>query len=284
MKLLPLDSLNVGIALDLLAEGFPRQAPEFWHRGLERAATCRLPDDEWPTGYLLEHRGLPQGVMLTFASRRPWRHEPLGRVVNLSSWFVRREHRGLAPMMLMRLMQRSGVTYTDLTPSAEVLQLMPRLNFARWNAGVMLAAWPFFAGALASCEVVGLDDLPTGALDPHEQQLLEDHAALGCLSGAYAYAAGWQPFVLQRTRYRGLPSAHLIYARSRQQALAHAGALAKFALRHGLLLLSMDILEQQCPRGAVFLPRGIKGISPLAEADCIDYAYSELVYLGLAPY
>jgi hypothetical protein len=283
VKLHPINDQNLDQALALLMLAFPKRTERFWTMGLERARAYSAADSGWPIGFLLESNDRIGGVMLTFPS---YRHKPDGHrevVINLSSWYVAPEHRSFALMMLVKLLADQQSTYTDLTPSPSVLQMIDRLRFTTWNEGLMLTSWPLLPKPVGRpSELVQLDELPAGALAEQELRILEDHAALGCTAGALYDGEAFAPLVLHPTRIWRLPAGRVLYARSREQVLSQLRPIAKFAWHNGMPLLALDVDRNDCGPGRFFWSRGIKAFRGTIPRDRIDYAYSELVFLNHA--
>jgi hypothetical protein len=277
----PIDDRNLGQALQILSQGGGR---EFWRRGLERARNSVSPGTGWPLGYLLRQDDQLAGIILTFASRRPAWHGTAPIVVNLSSWYVAPRWRGAALFMLMQLLLGSKHTFTDLTPSKDVVRICRSLKFTEWNEGLLLTTWPqtlALPRQRPRSIVVPFREVPKDALDEPSSLLLEDHERLGCLAAALWNGEGWQPLIFLSGRLLRVPCGYLIYATSRREILPHLRAIAAFLLSRGLPLLCMDADKAECPTGTIFLRQRRKFFKGPMPRDRIDYAYSELVYLNL---
>lgn len=290
MKLLAIESENEGEALRLLKRGFPKHSRAEFKELIRRTREFMPEDSGWPVGYLFEHENRAIGVMLTLASPRSSGDGREGLVVNLSSWYVEPEHRGLAPMMLFRILKDRTPVYTNLTPLPAVLSMVERLGFTRWNEGVIISTWPWTWSSPASGSVVPFRRIPADALEPTERTLLADHERMGCVSAALDDGSDIHPLVFfptrlrRSTRYRRVPVGHLIYARNRKTVLSNLRPITSFLLRRGLPLFAMDGDERECQRGAIFRPWGPKAFRGPLTRDRIDFAYSELVYFNLPPY
>jgi hypothetical protein len=285
VKLLPIADDDISQAVGLLVHGFPRATEAFWRQGIERARDFMPKDTGWPLGYLLDVGKGAAGVILTFPSYRYGEKARPRLVVNLSSWYVAVPHRGVAPMMLIRLLADDAPVYTDLSPSPAVLKILEHLDFTPWNEGVVIASWPqVLAAPGRQSSIQPLSRLPQDALPAKERKILEDHRRLGCLAAALHDGTTYHPLIFLRTRLRGIPVGHLIYAHSRELILANLRPVTAFLLRNGIPLFSMDADRRECPRGAFFRPWGIKAFRGAFSRDRIDFAYSELVYLNLNPY
>lgn len=288
MKLHPITEEKFPEAVDLLCRGFPRRSESFWLKALDRASHFLAKDSGWPLGYLLEQDGAMVGIMLTFAS---WREAPSGSqtlVVNLSGWYVLPQYIGIAPMMLMRIVADRGATYTDLTPAKSVAKMLVRMGFVPWNECVILLPCPIglVAGAGAG-KVLPFEEVPQGALGGFQRRLLEDHESLGCLVAVLHDGEGYAPLIFRtfrhRTRLGKLPTAHLVYAESREAVLKNLRAISSFLLRSGMLVLFMDGYPSAAPWGSAVRERGVRLFRGSIAEDSVDFAYSELVFQELHP-
>lgn len=281
--LVPIDDTNFDHTVKLLVEGFPERSEEFWREGLKRAQRYAAQDPDWPIGFLMLQAGRFVGVILTLASRVRDENSADKLVVNLSSWYVEPGARAAAPIMLKNVLAHRGALFTDLTPIAPVAALLRKFDFTQWCEGRLVISWPqtLIAGSSGST-VAPLSEIPGEALDRDSTKLLEDHAALGCLCAGLFDGARWQPLIFIHKKLGGLKIGHLIYARSRREALQHRRAISTFLLRRGMPLFSLDADRADRPAGAIFVARPLnkffRGDMP---KDRIDYAYSELVYFSL---
>jgi len=238
----PLVDGDIPQAALLLHEGFPALSVAFWVAALARLRHYGgNAQADVPLGWFMLHKDQPVGVMLTPASLRTRTDGSVEKLVNLSSWYVRPPHRWRAGFMLRGVMADKTCIYTDLTPTAEVQLMLPKLGFTALNRGVLLYALPLLAVLPAGGAVVR-------ALEPGEMwlhagpapEMIEAHRDLGCLPLVLETAAGPQLVVVKRIRVRGVPGAQLIYAASRSEVVRHRSALARHLLRRGLLIFVHD--------------------------------------------
>ncbi len=278
----PIDTNDLGPALDVLKRGFPTRSAAFWRSGFDRVMSAGPRAAEWPLGYFFLRDGEVHGIILTIATWRS-RGEARQLVVNLSSWYVDTDARWAAPSMLMEVFSaRPSTAITDLSPAPAVAKISLLLGFKRWTDGFLLMSLPHtLLGGEKHARVVPLRKLPADALNDADRQLLEDHERLGCIAAALDGGTAWRPLVFARRKLRGLPCAHLIYADSRREALAHRRSLALFLLRQGIPFLRIEANAAERPRGGVFRP-GNKLFRGDMSLERIDYAYSELVYFDVA--
>ncbi len=275
VRLEPIGSDNLAVALRLLSEGFPDRPPEFWRQGLARAdATARRAGIA--PGQILQSRNGPAGIILTFGSRRDDRPDP---VINLSAWYVSEGQRFLAPAML-KAVTSAPATYTDLTPTDGVVRLSKAAGFSEMRSAT--AVIPLAAAAMRP----GLGSWagPSRTLDLAGEckRLAVEHEAFGCLALAIGAGDRQDLILLRRTAHYRVPAAEVIYGDRRILKRA-IGPLARVLLRHGLFTLLYDC------RGPQDLPpllgfrrsHGARLVKGTDFGDVIDYAWSELAFLNL---
>jgi hypothetical protein len=279
----PIHDGNVGEALAILSRGFPSRSALFWRAGLERQAQYHKAADVGPLGYLMQDAGRDVGVILTMRSRRIEADGRERTVLNLSSWFVEESHRWLAPRMLQKVLAEKVDLFTDLTPSPPVQHMIGRLGFTPWNEGVLLAVLPVSALQPAGgATVKAIETVEGAAIGTPLRALIDDHVRWGCIAAVLVDESGVQPIIFARTRRKHLPSARLVFAPSKAAVRRNIGAVARFLMTKGMMLLEVPANRSEEAFGAWFTTRppptfargGIEG-------DMIDHAYSEFVFLRI---
>lgn len=158
---------------------------EFFHRGLSSRAPvadwCRVMTPAWEVeqpnhGYFLEENGRIVGAYHAFYSERVIE----GRrrdICNLGAWCVEDGHRAAGLRLLRSLLRQRGYTFTDLTPSGNVLDLNARLGFVELDTTTALV--PHMPWSLRSRGVRVVDALhEIDALLPEDDRLIyRDHAS-----------------------------------------------------------------------------------------------------------
>lgn len=238
----PLEVSDLPAARQLLCEGFPERSASFWHRAIEHLHLHggNLAAGH-PLGYGLFDGSTMVGVALTPASLRRKADGSLGRVVNLSSWFIRPEHRYRAVFMLRRMLADPQASYIDLTPSPAVQRMLPAFGMAVVNASTAIHLLPCHAihgGGKARVRPLAKDD-DAPAIGPLPQ-LLASHRRLGCVPLWLEHPDGADLLVYRRIRVRGVPAAQLVYVASHRVLQRHLGAVARHLVSAGLLLLVCD--------------------------------------------
>lgn len=268
----------------MLERGFPERTRSFWENGFARLNA--LMSDEGPrgpVGYLLRAEGMDVGVMLTFRSRRVGPDGAAYAQVNLSSWYVDAAHRWRAPMMLRGVLGHGEAVYTDLTPSPAVDRINAALGFDVWSDGTLIVgALPWAAmRSRRPVELLPLEGRSTHLLARDTRDLLERHAAIGCIAAVLREGGRASALLFRMTRVKRIPAAQLIYAESRQAVIDHLPAIMRFLLARGIVLLSVDALGSQSPGACIFRSARRRYRRGRIDPDRLDYACSELVILGM---
>lgn len=266
-------------AVTLLMEGFPATSCAFWERGLERQAM--LQDDD--LGYFLELGSQAVGVMLTLRSTRNRPDGALYPVVNLSSWYIQPAHRWRAVPMLRAIVEESGGLVTDLTASESIYRMNGAVGLEPWSNGMILAGTLPWA-ALPARRGASILRLARAAalLHPAEVDMLEWHERDGLLAAVLCEEAGTCPLLFRPIRRKGLRFAQVIFAGSRKAVIRNLPVVTRFLAGHGIMFLLIDGHREDCPRGAFFRPGRQRFWRGAVDRDRLDYAYSELVLLGLS--
>lgn len=265
-------------AAGLLREGFPSRSLAFWQDGLKRLSDYSNDTDAGPIGSMLMADGLPVGVLLTIRRRDARTNR---KIVNLSGWYVREEHRWYAPRMLLSALSDSAVVYTDLTPSKAAAAMNDRLGFRTIGYDVHLLPLPVLAIAgRRQGRLRSIDDLPDGALSAPMLHDLARHRTLGCIVTIIEAGGKFYPLVFDTFRRKGIPIARVIYAECNDLIVANLGPLSRHLFARGIPLLSLRM-----PEGST-LPRSWlwqRGLRYQVKGDWderkIDELYSERVLL-----
>ena len=280
----PLTEDQFDTAAVLLAEGFPARSVSFWLKGLD--AMRRHCDNlalHLPWGWLLHDGAVPVGVALAPASQRDDGRGGGRPIVNLSSWYVRPQHRLRAAPMLRAMVADTAPVYIDVTSGPEVGRMLQLLGFSAVGEGnviAILAAHAVQRSASAEVRELGNDDhLPPGS-PPHAQ--LIRHRELNFVSLLVKHALGETLLVYRRRRLRGMPAAQLFFVGSHAVLHRYLGAVARHLLLRGIALLMWD-RRPDSPTGVIGFkrPSGIWYAKGDSFHDKTDFIGSELCILNL---
>lgn len=267
----------------LLTRGFPSRGDGFWRHALDQL-TRRAPPEGLPKyGYLLESAGAPVGVILLICAAMP-AHGTFSPRCNLSSWYVEPAFRAYAPMLVSQALRHKEVTYTNVSAAPHTWPIIEAQGFSRYSDGVFVAV-PALNGLFGSPGVAILDahTRPAVAFDPLEQDILLQHADLGCISLWCATSERAYPFVFRPRRVkRLLPCAQLIYCRDVGDFVRFAGPLGRRLLRHGRPFVIIDANAPMPGLVGLYrggsMPRYFKGPQ---KPRLGDLAYTEYAVLGV---
>ncbi|MBL8328706.1 MAG: hypothetical protein JNJ71_07615 [Rubrivivax sp.] len=281
----PLMEADFPAAAALLAEGFPNRSLAFWESGLNRLRVhARNQEAGVPLGLLLQHEGQLAGVALMPASLRQRADGSRYPLVNVSSWYVRPEHRLRAAPMLRAMVADKRCAYIDLTPTEEVRRMLPLFGFKTVNAGTTVGVLPLLAlGSAAAARIRPLraDDVLPAQAPPLEMLLA--HRELDCESVLLEHEGGQTLFVYRSRPVRRLPAARLKYIGSHAVMQRCLPVLARHLLARGFLLMSWDTRGTDAPSTASLRrrPGGLWFARGETFDDVTDFIGTELCILGV---
>jgi hypothetical protein len=267
----------------LLARGFPSRDAQFWRHALQQLGSRQPPPGLPQYGYLLESDNKPVGTILLICA-----HVQSGdtsvRRCNLSSWYVEPAFRSYAALLVTRALAHKDVTYLNVSAARHTWPIIEAQGFARYSDGVFVAV-PALNGLSGNPRVTILDarTQPPVPFDPLEQDILVQHAELGCISRWCVTPERAYPFVFRPRRVKKLlPCAQLIYCREVGDFVRFAGPIGRCLLRYGKPLVIIDAnapiqgLIGVYRRGS--MPRYFKGPQ---QPRLGDLAYTEYAVIGV---
>lgn len=230
---------------DLLTRGFAGRSRDYWMQGLKRQAARRDVPQGYPRfGYMLDHEGMPVGVLLLLYTLRPCDGE-LAIHCNLSSWYVEPPFRNYAPMLAKIAQRHNDVAYFNISPASWTWPIIEAQGFRAYCKG-LFCSFPLLSRPVrgTTIEIVSSEATEIEGLPASDVELLARHAAYGCLSLVCRTATDVKPFVLLRMRIRRglimLPAMQLVYCRDVADYAACAGAIGKALLWQGKISVFLD--------------------------------------------
>ncbi|MBX6722001.1 MAG: hypothetical protein IRY92_01990 [Dactylosporangium sp.] len=231
---------------------------------------------------MLVSDGAVVGVYLAFYSERTiaGRRE---RFCNLGAWCVLPEHRFHSLRLLRALLAQPGYTFTDLSPSGNVIPVNTRMKFDFLDTTTALVpalprlAW--FGRGRVSADPAVIEDTISG----DDLERYRDHAGAAAARHLVLVRGNeWCYLVFRKDRRKRLPFfASILYASNPELLRAMGGRLSRHLLfRHGVLAILAELrVVRHRPRLSVMVrsPRRKMFKSDHLTADQIDYLYSELV-------
>jgi hypothetical protein len=232
-------------------------------------------------GYLLRRGDSIVGVYLAFYSEREI-DGSIERICNLGAWCVLDEYRSHSLRLIRAMLAQRGYTFTDLSPSGNVVPLNKRLRFRLLDtttAAVPNLPWPLtHRGVTVTSDPAAIER----SLEGQELQIFHDHVDAAAARHVLLRHGDETCYImLRRDRRKRLPlfgsllyvSNPALYARAARLVSGH------LLLRHGVLVTLAELrIVGSRPPGSVLLPRARPKMfkSDRVGPDQVDYLYSEL--------
>jgi hypothetical protein len=269
---------------------------EFFHTHLNQ----RVPAAAWVAAFtppwifeqpnhgfmLLDDAGAVIGAYAALYSERTLadRQE---RICNLAAWCVREDQRFHSLRLLKALLAQEGYTFTDLSPSGNVVPLNARLGFTELDPTTVLVPtlpWPPRRGVRVSSD----PDAVSAALSGGQRDLYRDHAGLAGARHAILVEGDrscWVVFRMDRRKQLPPVFASILHVSDRDLFRRRIRAVAGHLLVHhraAALLVEHRVAGPLAvwPRFALGAPRRKMVLSSTMPADQVDYFYSELMCLS----
>jgi hypothetical protein len=228
---------------DLLTRGFARRSRDHWTSGLRRQSVREVPEGFPRFGYMLDHEGMPVGVLLLIYTARDVGGETSIRC-NLSSWYVEPAFRSYAALLTKVAQRHEHVTYVNISPARWTWPTIETQGFRTYCGGLFFSLPALSRPAKGMrVEVARQDAQAVDGLSEADVALLARHAAYGCLSLVCRAAEGRGfPFVLQPMRIRRIAplAMRLIFCPDEADYVACAGAIGRFLLPRGRILVALN--------------------------------------------
>ncbi len=277
-ELEPLLTARLPVALDMLQRSYPDTPMSWWNAGMKRLQAVPPNTEQRPIGMLMHGPRGVAGVTLLFDSARGGTGT---RHINASSLAIDPADRMQALWMAKQTLCDPQTVYTALTPIPQALRILQRLGFKAVSSQRVLVMTPWQSRRKTSTfRVLDTGEAVRAFRNSSLEQVLQDHAQLGCMVCAIETQERLVPLVLRTKRQsRVIPLAEIIYTPSLADVVAAIGPLSQFLWRRGVALLEFEAHEDaqidiRCTR--LFRRRFANG--PYA-VEGIDHLYSELVYL-----
>jgi hypothetical protein len=187
--------------------------------------------------------------------------------------------------MFQSILTRHEAMFTDLTPTTEVIAMLPRLGFEPINSGVVVTALPVAAALPArGASTVPLSQCKIAVSDA-ERANLEAHEAEGSLAAVLMDGDRTTRLLFRTCLLRGVPAALLIYCSDLAHLQDSLPAVARLLLRKRVAVLISDDTGHSLRTGQIRRPRGRKFVRPGAGLAHVphmtDHMGSELALLDI---
>ena len=264
---------------------------EFLHEELNE----RIPSSVWAAaisppwqgispnhGYMLVSGNRILGVYLAFYSQRCI-DGSIEKFCNLAAWCVREEQRAQGLRLLRAILSQDGYTFTDLSPSGNVVPLNARLNFQHLDTATALVPnWPWPTGWLTQTRIVSDPALIESHLRGRDCDIYRDHARAAAAHHLVILGENQSCYVMfRRDRRKNLPLFASILHVGNPELFHNAGRhLYSYLLMHfGIVATLVEKrVVRDFPRFAILLrsPRPKMFRSSRLGPEQVDYLYSEL--------
>jgi hypothetical protein len=158
---------------------------------------------------------------------------------NLTSWIVLPEFRSQSLALLAPELRRTDVTLTNMTPTAQVRDVMKQLGFQVLETHRTVLTPPMRRGAKA--DVITDLEAMRSTLPPHDLQVLKDHLPAGSHLAVIDPDLGPCYLLYGMVRRMRLPCARLYHIGDADIFRRVAGTVHRHLLRrHGAVFLDFD--------------------------------------------
>lgn len=242
-------------------------------------------------GYVLVEKGEIVGFLSTLYSRRMIDGREV-KLCNTAHWVVREDFRAESLRLFMTVLRQRDCTITNLTSSATVSAMMPKLRFKLLEENLQLLFPVPDVSGLARRNGTSLTSDPAAiaaTLDPRDRRIFEDHAPCECGHLVVQDGDQYCYVVFSRKRRRAygvdIPYCHIQYISDRSLFVRHVARITwHFLRREGAWFVAVD--ERMVGQHLGVFSRVHHLTTPRyyrsdgLAADQVDNLYTELV-LGL---
>lgn len=253
-------------------------SPETWEAAFRKQWMADPPN----YGFLLRDQGQIVGGIGAFYAERPVNGQ-MERFCNITSWCVLDAYRQQSMRLAVTMISQEGFHFTDFSPTKVVAGTLQFLKFKplddRQAVIFNMPSWPSSGAILDRPEDV------QSALAGGDIAAYLDHAGFPWLHHlAIGEGSNYCYVVYKESRFKGLPSAHIIHFSDVKLFEQHIGKLRGYLLKKGIATTHVEcrLLNRQ-----PFLSKIRSGFNPKVflsstlPPERIDYLYSESVALNL---
>jgi hypothetical protein len=236
-----IEDADVPRVVDLLTRGFGARRPrQFWEHILGQLASRAAPANLPRYGCVLERDGTLVGAILQIFATMHVKDACTTRC-NVSSWYVEPQARMYAPLLVSQALRHDNVTYLNISAAPHTRAIAEAHGYTCYSNGVFLAIPALSRAPAGRAILVESHDLPDVPFDPHERDLLLEHAEFGCISLWCVTPERAYPFVFRSRRVKGIVScAQLIYCRDLDDLVRFARPLGRYLAWRGHPLVVLD--------------------------------------------
>lgn len=243
IKIRLITDADISAAINLLTRGYgPVRPRSFWQHIFSCLSHRPLPAGELPRyGYVIDSDGELVGILLSIFSTI-WKNGKAKIRCCGSSLYVDPAFRFCAPLLIRKASEFKDATVLDLTPAKHTFRMIEALSYVRYCDGIFVSI-PLFRRTPkeAPVSVVDVHTKLDILLDPHDRDLLLEHADCGCTSLWCITPQDACPFVFRNLQIKTVPCAQLVYCRNVDDFVRFARPIGFFLARNtGRVLVSLD--------------------------------------------
>ena len=206
-----------------------------------------------------------------------------GLVCNLTSWYVRQQHRGRSNALIVAATHYDA-TYTALTPAPVTQRVLLALGFVPFDSGKRILLPLTDAATLRSPRPSLIFD-PVAMrpfLSAEHRRLLDDHIGFPCLPMALIDLDGRTAFMMfgHRRYHRGMIPYSQVFYCSAPNVLKRHLEWVKLAVMRRQRTVGLLISEQLSPPSGLRVTSHTLFRSSVFDANELDRLYSEEVFLS----
>jgi hypothetical protein len=282
---------DIPAAINLLDRGFGKgrasgaaRPRSFWENIFSLLRRRSLPVGELPRyGYVIESDDELVGIMLLIFSTI-WKNGEAKIRCGGSAVYVDPAFSFYAPLLIKKASNCRDITVLNLTPAEHTHRMIEALGYVKYCNGIFVSI-PLFSPAPKGPPVSVIDahaklDI---SLDPHDRDLLLEHADYGCMSLWCVTPKHAYPFVFRMRAVRKLPCAQLVYCRDVDDFVRFARPIGRFLAQHtGRFLVLLDSngpIEGLI--GKYFAGKAVRYFSGEDRPRLGDLAYTEISLFGV---
>jgi len=278
VEICPITSADVArVAQFLHDELNGRITPTTWAAAIQPPWQIASPNH----GFMLVSGDRVLGVYLAFYSRRRVDGQT-EKFCNLAAWCVAEEYRSHGLRLLRAILGQDGYTFTDLSPSGNVVPLNSRLNFQHLDTATALVPnWPW-PGWMTRTRMISDPASIESSLGGRDLEIYRDHAGAVAAHHLVVLRGNQHCYVMfRRDRRKNFPLfASILYVGNPELFRKTARHVYSYFLtRFGIVAtLAEKRIVLYHPRFSILLrsPRPKMFRSSRLGSGQVDYLYSEL--------
>jgi hypothetical protein len=281
---------DISAAINLLTRGYGSgRAPRsrsFWEDIFSCLRHRPLPAGELPRyGYVIDSDGELVGILLLIFSTI-WENGKAKIRCNGLGFYVEPAFRLCASLLIRKASDFKEATVLNLTPAENTFRMIEALSYVRYCDGIYVSI-PLFSRAPreAPVSVVDVHTKLDVLLDPHDRDLLLEHADCGCTSLWCITPQDAYPFVFRIRQVKKVPCAQLVYCRNVDDFVRFARPIGLFLARYtGRFLVLLDANGPvQGLVGKYFAGKANRYFRGSDRPRLGDLAYTEISLFGIGP-